>query len=375
MIEQKIFFLTTIPGLESASHLELCDKWERATAFFDLPHFPNVEFYKGGLEFSAPLQLGLELNKHLRIPNRMLLRVSHFDALDETALMKGLETINWSDYFWEKGRFDFQLSSRSSKISMKRQVQKCLEKTLKPLGVRYQKGASTIYVRLFRDKCNISLDCSGEIAFKRGQDKQVSIASLRESTASGLLRILFQGISEPFQLIDPMCGSGTFLSEALQINQKLKRKFNFQNFPIYKKLESEQKIQLPPSHYSCPKKVYGFDNHDKAIELARKNGQHFSPEKYQVENRDLFDLTNTVDLDNNLKKVVVLNPPWGKRLPASSQDVLKAVADKFNPDRIGLLMPAKWKINPLELEKVRDLPILNSGVENRFVVFAKPPKL
>ena len=68
--------------------------------------------------------------------------------------------------------------------------------------------------------------------------------------------------------------------------------------------------------------------------------------------------------------MVALNPPWGKRLPGVSQDILKSVYDKYQPDRIGLLMPAHWRINTIPLEKVRDLAILNSGVENRFLVFA-----
>jgi putative N6-adenine-specific DNA methylase len=369
--QQRTFFLTTIPGLESAAHLELCDKWGRATAFFNIPDYPQVEFYKGGVEFKAPLLLGLELNRYLRIPNRILLRDEKFDASEEEYLLAGLKKINWSEYFNEKSFFDFQLTSRSSKISMKIQVQKALEKVLKPHGIRYKKGGSTIFVRIFRDECNISLDCSGEIAFKRGQDKQVSIASLRDSTASGLLRILFQGIRDPFQLIDPMCGSGTFLSEALQINQKMKRSFNFETFPVYQKLIAENKIQLPPSQYNCPKKVFGFDNHEKAVHLAKSNGAFFSEEKYKVYNEDLFSPSKTNYFDGSLKKIVILNPPWGKRLPASSKDILNTLVDKFNPDRIGLLMPATWKINLSGLEKVRDLPITNSGVDNRFIVFSK----
>lgn len=384
---KRIFFLTTIPGLESVAHLELCDKWARASDFFSLNPYPEVHITKGGLEFEAPLGFGLTLNQYLRVPNRMLLRETSFDAPDEASFVQGLKAIPWEKYFAKGSKFDFQFVSRSSKISMKNQVQRSLEKTLKPQGVKYKKGASTIYVRIFRDKCNISFDCTGELAFKRGQDKEVSIASLRESTASGCLRLLFQGVRGPFQLIDPMCGSGTFLTEALQVNQKLKRKFNYQSFPVFEKIKEEAEVgvlDIPPGHYPTPKKVIGYDIHEKAVNLAQKNGSFFKGDRYRVEQQDLFEngeilrcaqddafLGHPERSEGPLKTIVVLNPPWGKRLPASSQDLLKAVEEKFNPDRVGLLMPAQWRIQSQTMEKVRDIPLMNSGVENRFLVFAK----
>ena len=221
LVGERTFFLTTIPGLESVSHLELCDKWGRASDFFNLSHYPEARFFKGGFEFKAPLEAGLFFNSQLRTNTRMLLREESFEAPNEKAFLDGLKKINWDQYFSDKSYFDFKFTSKSSKISMKNQVQKCLEQTLKPLKVKYDPKGATIFVRFFRDKCSISIDCSGEAAFKRGDKTKGSIASLRESTANGLLRALFQGIQGPFELIDPMCGSGTFLTEALKIRVRI----------------------------------------------------------------------------------------------------------------------------------------------------------
>ena len=99
---ERTFFLTTIPGLESVSHLELCDKWGRASAFFQTPDYPEAHFFRGGFEFKAPMQMGLLLNKHLRTNTRMLIRVGEFDAPNEREFQKHLNKINWSEFFAKK---------------------------------------------------------------------------------------------------------------------------------------------------------------------------------------------------------------------------------------------------------------------------------
>lgn len=369
MTDQRIFFLTTIPGLESATHLELCDKWGRAADFFSLPFYPKAQRLRGGVEFEAPLAMGFLLNLLMRTNTRMLLRENSFAAGHEKEFIQGLQQISWSNYFGPKSFFDFKFTSKSSKLSMKNQIEKCLTQVLKKQGVRYKSGAPTIFVRIFRDECNISFDLTGEGAFKRGA--MGSVASLRSSTAQGLLRILLQGLSEPFDLIDPMCGSGTFLTEALSINKVLQRHFSFMDFPLYQ--QHKQSIDKFLSQIKLdsisPQKVFGLDNNQKALDVAQKNLEPHPQQLWHLQNQDLFAKEKPSLAENN-KRVVVLNPPWGKRLPAASQDILKSVYDKYQPDRIGLLMPAKWRINPIPLEKVRDIPILNSGVENRFLVFA-----
>lgn len=370
MIGERLFFLTTIPGLESAAYLELCDKWARASAFFSLPPFPKVEFFKGGVEFQAPLHLGLLLSSQLRTANRVLLRHPVFPCEDEKQFERGLKAVSWDQYFPQGSHFDFQFTSRSSLISMKNQVLKNLQKVLQKHKVTYQKNAPSIFVRIFRDQCNISFDCSGELLFKRGEGKTQSVASLRESTASALLRILFQGINEPFQLIDPMCGSGTFLTEALQIDQPLQRHFAYEDFPIFKELENKAKFEFTNEDVIKPNKVIGFDYHEKAVHLAQANGKKFSPDIYQIHKADVFSTYGTKFIDPKLKKVVVVNPPWGKRLPAAEKDLLKAINQKFKPDRIGYLIPAQWNFAKIPLEKARDVSIVNSGVENRFLVFS-----
>jgi putative N6-adenine-specific DNA methylase len=387
---EKLFYLTTIPGLESTAYLELCERWQLALAFFpkSIPRLPRVSRLKGGLEFEAPPELIFFIYPYLRVPQRLLLREKTFDADSEKKLMQELSAIPWSQYFKQGDPFDFKFSSRSSKLSMDRQIRECLQKALRPHDVKYQKGGTLIYVRLFRDQCTISLDATGEMAHKRlDQDEfkqkggQASIASLRPNTAAGLLRLLLQGVRRPVCLIDPMCGGGTFLREAHQLQLPLERKFAFYQFPMYQKnrwlLDSAQAASGGEGQYLEQKlaianpvhKLVGHDIHPKAIEVAQRGWPKDSA--ITITQSDLFDQSQgRIAADNDLDSIVIVNPPWGKRLPASSQNLLGFIYEKYQPKRIGLLMPAHWKVQNLPLQKVSDTPILNSGVENRFLVFA-----
>ncbi len=363
MIE-RLFFLTTNPGLESAAHLELCKKWAQAADFFNLTDYPDVTLLKGGVEFKAPLEMANYLNKNIKTATRILLREKQFQAPHEKEFEKALKEIDWASYFPKNSSLDFKFQSESSKLSHSKQITRVLQRVLKPYKIKIEKQSPALFIRIMRDQCTISIDTTGEAGFERLE--KGSVASLRPSLASGLLQILFQGLNEPIELIDPMCGAGTFLSEALNLNAPQKRAYRVEKFPIFKSFEELKNAPTPDSQFLI-KKVIGYDFHEKAIKLAQQNLESFS--NVEIEKQDLFDSQKKPK--GNLKRVVVVNPPWGKRLHQSSKaDVIEAIYQKFNPDRIGFLMPARWKTQSIPLEKVRDIPIFNSGVENRFLVFS-----
>ena len=308
----------------------------------------------------------------MRTITRVLMRVSRFDAPNEKAFIEGIKKVNWSELFAKSSFFDIKFTSKSSKLSMPNQIQECLTKELKGFGVKYKKGAPALYVRLFRDQCSISFDTTGEAAFKRGEAQKGSIASLRGTTAHALLRILMQGVNKPIELVDPMCGSGTFLHEALSWGQSLDRNFSYEKTPLVSAVaDTMQELKAKETRDDhLFKKIYGMDSSEKALQVAEKNLQGWPPDSFELVQEDMFRQQKPSSLFTE-PPFIIINPPWGKRLPGTSQDLLKAIWDKFQPQRIGLLMPARWKLSPIPMERVRDLPILVSGVETRFIVLSQ----
>src|SRR6202012_79773 len=69
-----------------------------------------------------------------------------------------------------------------------------------------------ILARAVRNNYSISIDTSGDPLFKRGYRELQGLAPLKEHLAAALLDIA--GWEPSIPLVDPMCGSGTFLIEA-----------------------------------------------------------------------------------------------------------------------------------------------------------------
>jgi putative N6-adenine-specific DNA methylase len=85
----------------------------------------------------------------------------------------------------------------------------------KTLGAPHVEEAGTVMVRIDHDLCTISLDTSGEGLHKRGYKEAVNRAPMRETMAALFLQQCGFDGSEP--VLDPMCGSGTFVIEAAEI--------------------------------------------------------------------------------------------------------------------------------------------------------------
>jgi putative N6-adenine-specific DNA methylase len=65
------------------------------------------------------------------------------------------------------------------------------------------------------DECTLYLDTSGAPLYQRGFRQKSVEAPFKENLAAGILRL--SGWQPGMPLLDPMCGSGTFLIEAAQM--------------------------------------------------------------------------------------------------------------------------------------------------------------
>ena len=93
--------------------------------------------------------------------------------------------------------------------------------------------------RIERNICTLSIDTSGVLLHKRGLKQAMAKAPMRETMAALLLRQCgYRGL-EP--IVDPMCGSGTFVLEAAEMAQGLMpgrlRKFAFELLPSFNAAE------------------------------------------------------------------------------------------------------------------------------------------
>ncbi len=192
-----------------------------------------------------------------------------------------------------------------------------------------------LYVSLLDDRCTVSLDLAGEELYKRGHQRYVNDAPLKETIAAAMLFEAFEQVQSPITLIDPMAGSGTFSLEAAYMASGLIpgkcRDFALKNQPAFK--EATWNYLLKDVITSPIHKILTSDISDKAIDITKHNVEVsplsegcISPQK-----RDFFSYTSDeiAKLRGESQAVIVLNPPYGKRLDANAPKLYADIGKKL----------------------------------------------
>jgi len=316
---------------------------------------------KGGIEIACGLSLGLSLNNLLKTPTRILLRLKKQKCRDFPKLFKIISKLELNPYLVQE-KLDFKVSTNKSRIiNTKKAIQTCEDafkdylngNAIKETTLKANKNADVqkIYIRIDHDDMTISLDTSGEALHIRGNKQLQGHAPMRESYAAFLLTSLVHRTKEIETLIDPMCGSGTFLTEALTYNQQNKRSYVYERWPILRK-----KVQPKTSSEfeSLFPKLVGFDR-DVSV-LSKVKGIEFSKE-------DLFE-GEPQDFPNN---AIIINPPYGKRVKISGDrldfynNIITRLKEKFSPKVIGIVIPAN-----VPFPHKHELEFNNNGIKVKF---------
>src|SRR5262245_9433631 len=131
-----------------------------------------------------------------------------------------------------------------------------------------------IKIRIEDDLCTISIDTSGESLHKRGHKQEIGKAPMRETMAALFLRLC--GYDGKESVVDPMCGSGTFVIEAAEIAMGLKpgrsRAFAFEylksfDATIWNRMREARLVTRPSVRF------FGSDRDAGAIRMSKANSE------------------------------------------------------------------------------------------------------
>ena len=307
----------------------------------------NPVILEGGVEFSGPLKLIRDANLHLESPVRILLRIASFPVLSKQEFRERLKRIPWELYIDAEAGFSVRVQSKKSKLLHTGMLEDLAAIAIKdrcPWFVRGEKGQQEVRIRIDGDFATISMDTSGEHLYRRGYGEKKGEAPIRENLAAAILIKFFpqtEGI-----LLDPVCGSGTFLLEAARrkagIPAGFGRSFAFESAP-YAFLFSpiDRKVQWPQGTGSS---FLGFDLDEKMVQAARGNASSLLGEgdggpDLRFEKGDLFALKNTF----GEKGRIIANPPYGIRLSGGKDFIKKMMehlAGEFPGWEAVLVLPA-----------------------------------
>lgn len=299
-------FLVTAPGLESA----LC-------AEAQAKGFRQPKPVMGGVTVQGGWRDVWRANLELRGASRVLARIAEFRALHLAQLDKRAHKVAWGEILRKDVPFRVEASTKQSRIYHQGAAAQRIRDAIRDqLGAPVSPEAELcVKARIEDDLCTISIDTSGELLHRRGHKEAVAKAPMRENLAALLLRQCGYDGKEP--VVDPMCGSGTFVIEAAEIAAGLKpgrsRHFAFEqlaNFDpaAWQKLRG---AESKPGGKATALRFHGSDHDAGAIRMSRANAERAGvAELTEFQQRGLEDVT----APDGPPGLVIANPPYGARI-------------------------------------------------------------
>lgn len=232
-----------------------------------------------------------------------------------------------------------------------------------------------------RDQLLLARDLSGRSLHKRGWRPIQVKSPLNEATAAGLLRL--SGWTPDQALVDPFCGSGTFLIEAAQraIGRApgLRRRFAFENWAdtdselwAAMKAEAEAQISVPEGL-----QLEGADHHEGALRLAQRGADAAGVgELISFRHAPIEDYTPSFRPD-----LVLTNPPWGLRLESDDEEQLANTWASLGaflkrhaaPGEAWILSGEKALTQHLRLRAERRIAVKNGPIDCRWIRYELLP--
>jgi putative N6-adenine-specific DNA methylase len=283
----------------------------------------NTEAADAGAAFTGPFDLIYTANLHSRIASRILWRVAKFPYRDEDDIYSNANAVRWHTYFTADRTFKVETNAHRSPVKsldfVTLRVKDAIADHFRSATGRrpnVEPRDPDVRVHAFLDdkNCTLYVDTSGDSLFKRGRRDHVGEAPLKKNLAAGIMRIA--GWRPGMPLLDPMCGAGTFLSEAAEMSlgraAGRSRAFGFEklarfNASTWERMLSNAKKSEKPVE---PLPIFGSDLYGRSLGHAAMNLHEAGLEDaVRLKQVNLLELSAPA-----ARGMIVTNPPYGVRL-------------------------------------------------------------
>ncbi len=351
-------FLVATPGLEAP----LADE-ARAAGFAD------AKVTEGGVTFPGTWPDVWRANLELRGATRILARIASFRAMHLAQLDKRARKLPWAEFLRPDVPVHVEASCRRSRIYHDGAAAQRVAKAIAgELGVTIAEDAALrIMVRIEDDLVTISIDTTGESLHKRGFKEGVAKAPMRETMAAMFLRQC--GYTGTETVLDPMCGSGTFVIEAAEIALGLhpgrERSFAFEHLPGFNP-RAWADLRKPAAPKPVSLIFHGTDRDPGAIRMAGENAARAGVEALtRFEPKSIEDLTPP----EGPPGLVIVNPPYGTRIGTKGpliglhRTLGTVLKTRFSGWRVGIVTADKQLAQATGLTFEPPLPpVLHGGI-------------
>tara|TARA_R110002074_G_scaffold203432_11_gene371476 strand:- start:39425 stop:40600 length:1176 start_codon:yes stop_codon:yes gene_type:complete len=335
------------------------------------------------VSFEGDLGFMYKANLCLRTAIKIIKPIHSFRVRDENDLYKKIYAMDWTEYLSVSETFAIDTTVNSEEFTHSLYVS---QKTKDAIVDKFRDTDGTrpdvdikdpdlrINIHIYNNECNVSLDSSGSSLHRRGYRTATNIAPINEVLASGLL--LLSGWDGQCDFLDPMCGSGTMLTEAAMIACNIPANINRKGFAfekwsdfdaeLYEKIVDSSLKKTREFHY----KIIGYDKAPSAVRKALDNIENANLTDYiTVERKDFF----KTEKESTGTLHMCFNPPYGERLDIEMENFYSSIGDTLKQGYPGT---NAWFITSnlpalkyVGLRPSRKIKVFNSHLESRLVKY------
>ncbi len=346
----------------------------------------NINTYKRFINFECDFETFYRVHFYSRLAFRFYREISSFDCYDKQSLYEGVrDSFDWLNWLHYEKTFNVQVTGRTSSLShthftaleVKNSITD-LQKAVwnKRSNISLENPDFIIHLHLNNNKAIISFQSSVESLHKRGYRPAIGNAPLKENLASGLIKMTQWNGKVP--LIDFMCGSGTFLIEAvnqfLEVPINIDQVYLFENWLDFRRdiyLNEKNKAKNKIINYGKLPKIIGCEINKKVFDQAKVNVSLAGLEKY-------IELINNDFLELQLKYspgIILCNPPYGKKLGDENELIWLYeqmgifLKDNFSGWEFWLLSGNPKLTKYLKMKSSLKIPVSNGGIDCRWIKY------
>jgi putative N6-adenine-specific DNA methylase len=320
------FFCPCPKGLEVVLYNEIC----ALSLQYPNANIQYIKLMSSGIGFKGDMLACYTVNLYSRIASRVLLHVNSAPCRTEDEVYEFAHKQMWADYFavHQTLRLDINAHQSTFKslnfINLRVKDAICdyfRTKTGKRPSIDTIQPEIRVMVFLNKNVCSLYIDTSGDALFRRGWRQAIGEAPIKENLAAGILYLSnwHKDMTQP--LYDPMCGSGTFLIEAmhmaLNIAPGISRHFGFEDLKIHQSNQWQQlKLFAQKAKYTQVNNqnklsidyIIGSDISERMLNLAQENAERAGV----ALNLELMDARSVCK--KYAKGILIANPPYGERI-------------------------------------------------------------
>jgi putative N6-adenine-specific DNA methylase len=337
--------------------------------------------------FEGDLKTLYQSNYLCRTALRVLLPIQTFKVRNQEELYSEINRIDWTKYMKHTDTLAIDSVANANDaftntmfVSMK--VKDAIADQFRTkFGARPSVDTDNptlrVNIHIFKQDCTVSLDSSGSSLHKRGYRLDSNKAPLNEVLGAGL--VLLSGWDKESNFVDPMCGSGTLLTEACMIAKNIppgyfRKEFSFQKWQgdfgfdkeLWASIVEEAKKNIVP----LKAKIYGSDSAKSSVFIAKDNLKSAGVREDITIQNQLFQDTTAPEGGG----VVIMNPPYGERMDKDDVTVLyKSIGDTLKSKYQGydawIISSNREAVNSIGLKASRRIVIFNGPLECRFLKY------